>query len=168
MTSRLAGLCLALLFSSGLFGADYRHPEVDRLLAAGQKPDGVVFELMAWEDNTWDWASPMIESFTNQLRQKYPAIDIALVSHGAELFDLALSQNNAEQPSIKILQSLSDKNVQVHVCGTYASFKGMGVDDFLPFVDVVPSGPAQLEDYIKLGFVHIILQGALEVPDGTD
>jgi len=164
MGSRLVGLCLALLISSGLFAADYRHKEVDRLLASGQKPDGVAFELMAWEDNTWDWASPMIESLTGQLRQKYPTIDIALVSHGAELFDLALSQNNAEVPSIKILESLSDKNIAVHVCGNYASFKGMGVDDFLPFVDVVPSGPAQLEDYIKLGFEHIVL----EKPNGAD
>jgi len=164
MNSRLAGLCLALLISSGLFGADYRHHEVNRLLAAGQKPDGVVFELMAWEDNTWDWASPMIESLTGQLRQKYPTIDIALVSHGSELFDLASSQNNAEVPSIKLLESLSDQNVAVHVCGNYASFKGMGVDDFLPFVDVVPSGPAQLDDYIKLGFVHMVLEKSV----GTD
>jgi intracellular sulfur oxidation DsrE/DsrF family protein len=164
MVSRLTGLCLALLISSGLLGAGYRYHEVDRLLAANQEPDGVVFELMAWEDNTWDWASPMIASLIGQLRQKYPTIDIALVSHGAELFDLALSQNNAEHPSIKILESLSDKNVAVHVCGNYASFKGLGVDDFLPFVDVVPSGPAQVEDYIKLGFVHIVL----EKTNGTD
>jgi len=164
MVSRLAGLCLALLISGELFGTDYRHHEVARLLAANQEPDGIVFELMAWEDNTWDWASPMIEALTGQLRQKYPAIDIALVSHGAELFDLGLNQNNAEDPSVKLLESISNNNVGVHVCGNYASFKGMGVGDFLPFVDVVPSGPAQLEDYIKLGFEHIVL----EKPNGAD
>ena len=164
MFVRLAGLWLLLSVSVNLFGADYRHNGVDQLLATEREPDGVVFELIAWEDNTWDWASPMILALTKQLRKKYPAIDIALVSHGAELFDLALNQNNTSQSSIKLLENLSNNNVEIHVCGRYASFKGLGVDDFLSFVDVAPSGPAQLEDYIKLGFEHIVL----ERPDGTD
>jgi intracellular sulfur oxidation DsrE/DsrF family protein len=164
MLSRLAGLCLAILICGEVIGASYRHQTVEQLLAADREPDGVVFELMAWEDNTWDWAAPMIESLSDRLREKYPAVDIALVSHGAELFDLALIQNNAQQPAIKMLESLSENNLEVHVCGNYAGFKGLGVDDFLPFVDVAASGPAQLEDYIKLGFEHIVL----EKSNGTD
>ncbi len=164
MIARLAGLCLLILISFGLFGAGYQHDAVDRLLTANRDPDGVVFELMAWEDNTWDWASPMIAAFTRQLRQKYPGIDIAIVSHGAELFDLALNRNNAAQPAIKMLETLSDQNIAIYVCGNYASFKGLGVDDFLPFVDVAPSGPAQLEDYLKLGFEPVLL----EKPSGAN
>jgi intracellular sulfur oxidation DsrE/DsrF family protein len=164
MFARLAGLCLIFAVSIDLLGAGYQHLGVDRLLATEREPDGVVFELMAWEDNTWDWASPMIAALTKQLREKYPAVDIAIVSHGAELFDLASSQNNAQQSSIKLLEKLSNSNVEVHVCGNYASFKGLGVGDFLSFVDVSPSGPAQLEDYIKLGFEHIVL----EKSDGID
>lgn len=164
MIVRLAGLCLLIIISFELFGAGYQHDEIDRLLAANQNPGGVVFELMAWEDNTWDWASPMIAAFTRQLRQKLPQIDIAIVSHGAELFDLALNRNNVMQPAIKMLENLSDQNIAIYVCGNYASFKGLGVDDFLPFVDVAPSGPAQLEDYLKLGFEHILL----EKPSGAN
>jgi intracellular sulfur oxidation DsrE/DsrF family protein len=162
----LRGLSIGfLLLTSGSILADeFEHAGVDGLIAADREPDGVVFELIAWDDNTWDWAAPMIESFTHRLRHKYPEVDIALVSHGAELFDLALEQDMGSDPAIRQLRSISDENVDIHVCGNYASYKGLGDGDFLPFVDVSPSASAQLADYRKLGFAHILL----EKPNGVD
>lgn len=127
-----------LSISTTLLAVDYSHPGVERLLAADRQPDGVVFELMAWEDNSRDWAAPMVESLSHQSRQKYAAI--------------------------KQLESISNDNVDIHVCGTYANVKGLGDGDFLPFIDVSPNAPAQLADYKNLGFEHIVL----EKPDGVD
>ena len=143
-----------------LWAEDYQLAEVKALIAANVEPDGVVFELMTWEDDSWDWAAPMLQNATRQLREKYPGIDIALISHGNELFDLALQENNQSQPSIQTLQNLSNEEVDIHICGTFASYKHLGTKDFLPFVDVSPSGPAQLNDYIRLGFTHIVLEQA--------
>lgn len=163
MRQFLAGIFLTSCLPVLLAG-NYRLAEVDDLLLADTQPDGVVFEIMTWEDNSWDWAAPMVLALTRQLRDKYPHLDIALVSHGNELFDLALDQDNQTTPAMQSLQSLSDDNVDIHVCGSFAKYKHLGTSDFLPFVDVSPSGPAQINDYINLGFTRILL----EAPDGVD
>ncbi len=152
-------ICLPVIQAS-----EYRHGEVDALLAADPEPEGVVFEIITWQDNAWDWAAPMLSDLTKQLRNRFPDLDIALVSHGNELFDLALEQKNQSRPAMQSLQNLSDDNVDIHVCGSFAKYKHLGPDDFLAFVDVSPSGPAQINDYIKLGFTRILL----EAPNGTD
>ena len=148
------------IFSSSIHAGEYRLASIDALIAMNEEPDGVVFEIITWEDNTWDWAAPMLEALTGQLRARYPDLDIALISHGNELFDLAKSNNNRSEVAMQTLQTLSDGNVEIHVCGDYAKYKHLGTNDFLPFVDVSPSGPAQLQDYINLGFDHIMLEQA--------
>lgn len=164
MKRRFLLFCFALVLSMELSAAEYQHAEINRLIQANFEPDGVVFDLMAWEDNTWDWAAPMIESLSQQLRNQYPDLDIALVSHGAELFDLALKQNRGDDPAIQKLESLNKNGMEVHICGNYASYKKLGTDDFLPFVDVAPSGPTQIQDYVSLGFTLVVL----EKPDVAD
>ncbi len=163
MKQLIAGIILASCLP--LLQADYyQHIEVEALLAADTEPDGVVFEIITWEDNSWDWAAPLLSALTQQLRDKYPNLDIALVSHGNELFDLALDQNNRSEPAMQVLQSLSDDHVDIHVCGEFARYKRLGTNDFLPFVDVSPSGQAQINDYVNLGFTRILLVA----PDGSD
>ena len=152
-------ICLPAIEAS-----EFRNGEVDALVAADTEPDGVVFEIVTWEDNSWDWAAPMLSALTRQLRNRYPDLDIALVSHGNELFDLALEQENQSKPAMQSLQNLSDDNVDIHVCGNFAKYKHLGTNDFLPFVDVSPSGPAQINDYTKLGFTRILL----EAPNDAD
>ncbi len=155
---------IALVFIAvlalNLQAQEYRLASVDALIAANSEPDGVVFEIITWEDNTWDWAAPKLKALIEQLRVSYPGLEVAMISHGNELFDLALEQNNQSQAAMQTLQNLSEDDVDIYVCGTYASYKHLGSNDFLPFVDVAPSGPAQLNDYIKLGFEHIVLDGS--------
>ncbi len=151
-------LLLATIFASNLQAQEYRNTSIDALIAANIEPDGVVFEIITWEDYTWDWAAPMLQSLTEQLRARYPGLDIALISHGNELFDLAVKNKDRSEAAINTLQSLSDDNVDIHVCGDFAKYKHLGTNDFLPFVDVSPSGPAQLRDYTNLGFEHIMLE----------
>ena len=151
-------LILLTFITADLQAQEFRLADIDALIAAKSEPDGVVFEIITWEDNTWDWAAPKLKVLIEQLRTTYPGLEVALISHGNELFDLALEKNNQSQPAIKTLQNLSEDDVDIYVCGTYASYKHLGIYDFLPFVDVAPSGTAQLNDYIKLGFEHIVLE----------
>jgi len=151
-------LTLMALALSSLQAADNELDAVKTLISANLEPDGIVFEIITWEDNSWDWAAPMLQTAVQQLRTQYPGIEIAVVSHGNELFELALKNNNPLKPSMQILQTLGDEQVEFYVSGDYAKYKYLSTRDFLPFVDVVPSGTAQLQDYIKLGFSHILLE----------
>jgi len=156
--ARLA-ICLLLVFSS-LQAGDQVENGLQRLLAGEQEPEGVVFEIIAWQDNTWDWAAPMLRAYVERLRAKHPGLEVALISHGAELFDLARSADLQDKPAIRELARLSAEGVEIHVCGEYASWKRLGPTDFLDFVDVAASGSAQLADYVRLGYTHIKLEPA--------
>jgi intracellular sulfur oxidation DsrE/DsrF family protein len=163
---KLAGLifCLLLSYLSSVSAQNYQNPRVDALIEANQLPDGVVFEILSWEDNSWEWASPMLRQLTDQLHEKYPGIDIALISQGVELFDLARREGKQDLPAIRQLAQLSSEGMDIHICGNYAKYKRLGVGDFLDFVDVTDSGSAQLANYIELGFEHVVI----ERPHGTN
>lgn len=161
----MRSLLICLLLACGpLQAADSGNPRLAQLLAIGQPPAGVVFEIVAWEDNTWDWAAPMLRDYADRLRARYPRLELALVSHGAELFDLARQSALQDEPGILELGRLSAEGVEIHVCGEYAKWKRLGPQDFLDFVDVAASGSALLADYIELGFERI----RLERPHATD
>jgi len=151
-------LVLLAIYQPFLQADDSRLDAVQALIVADAEPGGIVFEILTWEDNSWDWAAPMLQIATRQLRERYPGIEIVLISHGNELFDLALKNSQPANPAIKILQSLSDEQVDFYVSEDYAKYKHLGTKDFLPFVDVSPSGTAQLQDFINLGFTHILLE----------
>lgn len=143
---------------SGLQAVNHGLPDVEKLIASKLEPEGVVFEITTWEDNSWRWAAPLLSSHTQTLREQYPNLEIVLISQGNELFDLTLKNNIRMSSEIGILKKLSKDNFDIYVAGDFAKYKRLGSKDFLPFVFVSPSGAAQLEDYISLGFTHIILE----------
>jgi len=157
ITFLLIPLCLSLLWQSAVSAAPYSHPEIDRLLAAEQEPDGVVFELLAWDDATWSWAAPMIADLRAQLQTRYPDVDVAIVSHGGEQFQLTHDRIKQQPQALASLQSLSNEGVNLHVCGTHSQWNDVPESAYIDIVDVSPSGPAQVNDYIKLGYHHILL-----------
>ena len=162
---KLVPLVAGLLLSSAQLQAeDSQNAALQQLLLERQAPDGVVFEIMAWEDRTWDWAAPLLRRYVDQLREKYPGLDIVLISQGAELFDLARRAGLQETPALRQLAALGEEGVNIYINGDYAKWKRLGKKDFVDFVDVAESGSALLEDYIELGFVPI----KLEPPDGID
>jgi intracellular sulfur oxidation DsrE/DsrF family protein len=163
MKPALLAIFLLLVFAP-LQAGDQVDTGLQRLLAGEQRPEGVVFEIIAWQDNTWDWAAPKLRVYVDQLRAKHPDLEVALISHGAELFDLARSAGSREKPAMRELARLSAEGVEIHVCGEYARWKRLGPTDFLDFVDVAASGNAQLADYVRLGYAHI----KLEPPHGID
>ncbi len=151
MRSRLLLVCLVLALP-------LRAAGIEQLLAAEREPDGVVFEIIVWEDHSWRWAAPMLRIHVDRLRAKFPGLDVALVSHGAEMFDLARRAGLRDTPEMRELAALSAEGLSVHVGGDYARWKHLGQKDFLEFVDVTASGSAQLADYIELGFTHVKLE----------
>ncbi len=160
-----AALLLTLMLWPGCVPAiDLDTDPVEVLLAEARMPDGVVFEIMTWEDRSWDWAAPMLRDHAGRLWRRFPGLDIALVSHGHELFDLALRNRDRHRTALEIIAGLHDQGVDIHIDGEYARWKRLGQKDFPVFIDVAESGSAQLEDYLKLGFVLI----RLESPDATD
>ena len=162
MTRVLLFCCL--LMPINIIAAEFHHEKVDQLISADDEPGGVVFELMSWEDNSWDWAVPMLEQFIEQLQGRFTNLDVALISHGAEMFDLSRKADKGSLPMFQRLAVLQQQGLEVHVDAAYAKYKRLGVNDFLEFVDVPDSSDAQLENYQQLGFVTI----RLEQPDALD
>lgn len=52
-------------------------------------------------------------------------------------------------------QLVTNDNVPLHVCGTHASWRNVGEDEFPDYVDVAAAGPATINDYIALGYTLI-------------
>ena len=154
-------LILLLLFSvtaASLPAAEYRHPEVEALLLSDESPDGVVFELLSWDSNTWAWAAPMLKDFRARLQVKFPGLDVVVVSHGSEQFQLQKNLVSDQPEAIATLQSLSGEGMNIHVCGVHYAWNNVSEDSYLDFIDVAPSGPARINDYKNLGYKKILLR----------
>jgi len=153
---------LILLFVFGLFSlnlsATHHYPSVEKILASDNEPDGIVFELLSFDENTWSWAAPLLKEYRKRLLAKFPDIDIAIVSHGGEQFQLTKEEAPNQPKAIATLKALSEEGVSLHVCGTHSSWNDVSGDSYIDIVDVSPSGPAQINDYIKLGYTRIILR----------
>ena len=156
--NRFFFVVLFLAFAGLAQASSYSHPTITRLLQADEQPDGVVFELLSWDDATWSWAAPMIADLRDQLKKKYPDVDVAIVSHGGEQFQLTKESAKQQPQAIATLQDLTDEGVNLHVCGTHSSWQDVPDTAYIDIVDVAPSAPAQVNDYIKLGYTHILLQ----------
>lgn len=158
-------LAAALVFPvAQLAAAEFGNAKFEQLLAGNQQPEGIVFEIMVWEDDSWDWAAPMLKVYVERLRHKYGRLDIALISHGAELFDLTHRAGLENRPSIRQLADLEAGGVEIYVDGEYARWKRLEQRDFLEFVEVAASASAQLAAYVELGYAPIKLEPA-HAPD---
>lgn len=131
--------------------------QIQSILNMSTPADGVVFEILANKDGL-QWAIPRIQQYTRQLRQKFPALAIAVVSHGREQFALQTDQQQGNRKVHNQVKSLLNDQVQLHVCGTYAEWRGVTPEDFPDYVDVAAEGPAQIRAYIELGYLLVKLE----------
>jgi intracellular sulfur oxidation DsrE/DsrF family protein len=128
---------------------------VQSIIDSGEAPEGVVFEIVSRDKNYLDWALPEAKRASSQLRDRFPKLDIAIVTHGSEQFALTQHQLVDNVPLNNTVKSLIDNDIQLYVCGTHAERKGVEAEEFSKLVDVAAEGPAQINDYIKLGYVRI-------------
>ncbi len=133
--------------------------DVQALLNANTAPHGVVFEVASNDANGLVWAMPRVQRYVGALRERFPGLEIALVTHGREQFALT-TQHLADRPALQnqIQQLVREQDVPVHVCETYAERNGVGAEQFPADVQVAAAGPAQVQAYRELGYTVIRLR----------
>lgn len=129
--------------------------QVDVLLSAEQAPEGVVFEIVSRDSDRLQKVLPRVQKAVAALRAKFPELDITVVSHGREQFALMKNQQSQQPEAHQQVRSLLGENVQLHVCGTFASMKGVEAEAFPDYVDVAAHGPELIKDYVELGYQQI-------------
>jgi len=148
-------LLAANLFLSGIaHAAD--HPTITKLLAQEQPPPGVVFEIVTGDPQALRWAVPQVADYAKRLRERFPKLDIAVVTHGQEMFALQKDRRSAAPEVHAGIEQLSkEQGIPVHVCETYAGWRGIGAEAFPDYVNVAPAGPTQVKNYMALGYVLV-------------
>jgi intracellular sulfur oxidation DsrE/DsrF family protein len=142
---------LAVLISAGAQAAT----TLEQVLSAPEPPSGVVFEIVEGDEGALQALMPQVHRAIARLRERFPGVDIAIVSHGGEQFSLQ-AKRAEEYPELhREVQSLVADEVPVHVCGVHAGWYGVEPEDFPDYVDVAASGPAQIRQYEALGFETI-------------
>ena len=154
-------LLLSFLFFSNIFissisYAENSTQEIEQILKLKQAPEGIVFEIVTGAANSLEWALPEIQNHIKRLRARFPKLEIAVVTHGNEQFALTIKNDKKYKKIHSLTQQLVQKdNIPLHVCGTYAGWKGVSEEEFPNYVDVTAAGPATINDYISLGYTLI-------------
>lgn len=144
------------LFFSAISHAENATQEVEQILTLKQAPSGVVFEIVTGAENSLQWALPKVQRHIKKLRARFPELEIAVVTHGDEQFALKTNNDKKYKKIHSLTQQLVQKeNIPLHVCGTYAGWKGVSEEEFPDYVDVTAAGPATINDYISLGYTLI-------------
>lgn len=131
---------------------------IEELLARSEAPQGVIFEIVESDETALREHLPAVRRAIDRLRQRFPQLEFAVVSHGREEFALQSRYRDEEaQIHAQVLSLVADA-VPVHVCGTHAGWYGISPEDFPAYVDVAPSGPAQISLYEDLGYELIVIR----------
>ena len=158
--ARLAILLLAVVNACASAGESAVQALIDR----DAPPPGVVFELVENDHEALQTLLPRILGYIDILREQHPDIGIAVVSHGNEQFALSRRQRNAREQLHDAVEGLvRERDVEVAVCATYASWRDVPPEAFPDYVQVVESGPARINDFRALGYRVIRLR-----PPGAD
>lgn len=153
--------CFKAVLFGLVFTAALAHAEVtvDALLAQNQPPPGVVFEVFEQSDKALDWAMPEVSAQVKKLRERFPNLEIAVVTHGLEMFALQASGSEQNRKVHDLARNFTkQENIPVHVCETFAGVRSVKAEAFPDYVNVSPYAPAQIEDYKALGYVLVKLQ----------
>ncbi len=144
------------LFSQTVMAND--KADIDKILQMNSAPNGVVFELIGRENSSYlPTALTKIDAYKNQLKKKFPNIKVAVVSHGAEQFELTTDNAKKEIKSHQLVKRITAENVPVHICEGHASWRQVKAKDFPSYVSPAASGPAQIRKYQSLGYVLVIV-----------
>lgn len=128
---------------------------VDELVAKDSPPPGVVFDIDEWDNDALNWAIPRVRGYVDRLRNRFPGLDIVVVSHGEEEFALM----KYARPDFEVLhqqvEALVADQVPVHVCAGHAVASGYNENEFVDYVVKVPAAVETVADYRRRGFVYI-------------
>ena len=131
--------------------------DLDPLLNARTPPEGVVFEIVTGDEDALEWAPPQVKRAIDRLRQRFPELPIAVVTHGEEMFALETSVRDSYTEVHDTVRSLLADDITVHACGTFAGWRGLAEEHFPEYVNLSAAGPAQVNDYRALGYTVIVV-----------
>ena len=155
-------LLLTLLLITPYTAADEVDAErymINEIINAKSAPEGIIFVVREYDEDALVWVLPRVEKYIQEIRHNHPKVSIAMMSHGDELASLSHDKIDEYGSMHKLLQKLVKENqLQFHICGTMAEMSGFTVDDFPEYVDVVPFGPTQVEDYVSMDYVLVDLE----------
>lgn len=149
---------LALLLTA-MIHSETAPMSLQQVLNEKTEPAGVVIEIVTGSPGALEWALPMVKDYTQQLHQRFPEMPVAVVTHGKEQFALTKDNKDSHQKVHSLTQALVADGVNLHVCGTHAGWKGLTDEDFPEYVNVAAAGPAQINDYKSVGYLHIVIKG---------
>lgn len=157
-------LAIVVITSTTCFADNNKSKDKDgikiaELLTQKETPDGVVFELIGSENNDYlPNALKKIEDYKKQLQVKFPTIEIAVVSHGSEQFELTKMKASKSKKSHTLVQRLVAADIPVHICETHASWRGVTPEDFPDYITPSPQGPEQIRQYQELGYILVVVE----------
>jgi intracellular sulfur oxidation DsrE/DsrF family protein len=150
-------LLLSFLFIVSIQAFANDGKSIDDILELKKEPAGVVIEIVTWGGDNLEWALPQAQKYITQLREIFPKLPVAIVTHGAEQFALTKDSKNENKKVHSLVQSLGEADVPVHVCETFAGWRGLSAEDFPSYVNVAAAGPAQVNDYVAIGYELIVI-----------
>jgi intracellular sulfur oxidation DsrE/DsrF family protein len=148
---------LFISLSGSIAYSSDRLVSVDHILSQKQPPAGLVFEIVSDDEDFLEVLLPELSSVIHSIRDKFPELPIAIVSHGKEQFALTRSNEDIEKNTHSLAREFVDDGIDIHVCGTHAGWYGIAPEDFPDYVDVSPAGPTQIDDYEEMGYELIFL-----------
>lgn len=161
VNNNLTGILCLLLFLAFLtpIPAFAKDPKsVDEILKLKTAPSGVVIEIVTWDGDNLQWALPRAKGYIKQMRTAFPKLPVAIVTHGAEQFALTKDEKENNKEVHQLVKSFGNDDVPVHVCETFAGWRGLSANDFPDYVNVAAAGPAQVNDYIAIGYELILIK----------
>ena len=155
-------LVLLLFLPFSIMAADDDLPELDEVQAIAdmaEPPLGVVFTIREFDEDALEWVLPRVAEYVKVLRQKLPEINLAMMSHGDELVAASIGQRKHYPAMHRLLEKLSQEDKLIfHVCNTAAGMLGLQEEDFPDYINVVPFGPSQVQDYLSMGYELVDLE----------
>jgi len=146
-----------LLFAVlALFSVMARAETVEEILLMKKAPVGVVFEIVSNNPDELAKVLPTVQKDVQRLHERFPGLDIAVVSHGMEQFALTRKNQSKFSKTNQEVQSLAkDPNTTFHVCGAFAAMHNVSPEDFPDYVDVAAHGPLQIQTYMDFGYLKV-------------
>jgi len=133
--------------------------EINKILHSNKKIEGIVFVIYEYDETALTTIMPRLLYYVSLIKKKYKNMPLAVVSHGDEMLSLTIDNIVFYLDVHKDLKTLVNNfNVDFHVCGSFARLNDLDDLDFPPYVDMVPFGPEQINDYEALDFKRIDLE----------
>jgi len=132
--------------------------EVDNILALEKAPVGVLFELIGSENGKYlPEGLKKVEAYKIQLESKFPGIKVAVVTHGAEQFELTKDNAKEQSKTHDIVKRITAESVPVHVCSNHASWRGKTESDFPDYVLASSGAGSQMKEYQDQGYSRVTI-----------